>query len=227
MIENITQPGNKGSLEEIYNNNLEEAIKLASEYNLFIETGTDFKNIEEKERYKEERAKRNRAINKAISERAKILHEQGIKSVDQLPESKFTDEEIQIYQERKAHWEGNHEPRYEELKKAEVKADAYFWKVFQLAKEELAGSEVKVASVDGDILEIKKGDLKFEVPLYLSKYENGVGKNSRIFQLDVTKETKGDVCSYKNVDVNANEWAKACEDPQIQKDLDKIIAVLG
>lgn len=122
-----------------------------------------------------------------------------------------------------------------ELQARELMAKSKFQKLNEQEIEEFGKALKKLAEDNGYEIEsdgmvggwvtLKKGGFEFRMRHFIVPSEDGIGGYSRISKMDVCRKTKGedDECLL----VYDRGWHVANQDPEVQQEIDRVVAIFG
>ncbi|PCI21364.1 hypothetical protein COB64_00575 [Candidatus Wolfebacteria bacterium] len=248
-MENLSS--SEQSPEKLYEKALEKAIEITKRYKKWHLGHDPLNNIAE---YQEEVTRYRDEMNGGLNERVGLVKEIGIKTIeDVFPKAKIDEEYLEkVKTERELsdeiialEIEGESENQ-EEIKDLKNKVGSieqyriglakkiFFESEFKNKRSDLAeemgfevfGIETYLDSEGADFFGIKKGDLQFLMKHSPLPSSWGIGGFSRISLFTVRREnTQGK--EMENVMIYTGWWGSAPEDPEIQKEVDRVVAAFG
>ncbi len=185
-----------------------------------------------------------KVLDASLAQRALLLRKMGIRNIGDTPLPPVDPKDPEIIDlfgdEIMKHKQGTpYSPRLQELSdkvgamspEQRKEFTSQRMKRFTEVRKEL-GEELgfEVVHSRGNFISFKKGDLIIEVKSFtgenVDKSWRGIGQSKRISKMWARRSVEGKAEEGELMDYQ-HGWGIACEDPEVQKEVDKVVAALG
>jgi hypothetical protein len=206
MIENInlSSQKQKEGLKESYENNLKQTIKLNMYYNTIFRQKSKYYQDNKEQEFQYKTSQIIKVVNELLNDRIILLKQEGTKTIEELfkNESFLKNEKAELSDNDKR---------------------TFYAKSLELADE--LGYKGTVNLNENPWLILRKNGYEFIIKYHPFPIKTGINGTSRIELLQVKRQFQDNipqtVCSFYK------EWIKANEEPETQKEIDRIITAFG